>query len=209
MPDTHKPIDQKESCTLVGEFLQAWGTMEAQLNRVIGTILGLGDIQTSIVCKNIQFRDKIHITRTAVNESALAKDKKTVYDEELKKLADFSYDRNMVAHDQFRPSDDQMGVLFVVIRAKGELKFPETIWSRKDFGDRVEKAKAFCQTLKALNSDANALAQAIASLASPMPWLLGRGHLFDPIPPHQASPHSDIRPANERKDDETPPSSQE
>ena len=211
MPDTDEPIDQKESCTLVGGFLQAWATMEAQLNSVIGTILEIGSPQAVIVCKNIQFRDKIHIVRTAVSISPLSEDKKTTYDKELKQLAEFTLDRNMVVHDLFMPSEDQMGVEFLVTRAKGKLEFPEIVWSRKDFGDRVEKAMAFRKTLKNLESDAKhhinllAFAQAIVS---PRHWLLGRGHLVDPLPPHEDTPHSDTDPASPKKDNETPPSSQ-
>ena len=210
MRNTDEPIDQKESCTLVGGFLQAWAAMEAQLNSVIGTILEIGSPQAYIICKNIQFRDKIHIARTAVSISPLSEDQKTAYDKELKQLAEFTIDRNMVAHDLFMPSEDQMGVEFLVTRAKGKLEFPEVVWSRKDFGDRVEKAMAFRQMLKGLDSDAKErikLLPLARALASPMPWLLGQGHLVDPVPPHGDTPHSDTDPANSKKDNEIPPSS--
>ena len=212
MTNTDKPINQIESCTLVGSFLQAWALMESQLNEVIGTILELGNLQTVIVCKNIQFRDKIYIARTAVSISPLSEDKKTLYEKELNKLADFVLDRNTAAHDLFMPSEDEMGVEFLVTRAKGKLQFPKVVWSRKDFRTRVEKAEAFREMLKNLETDAKerikllSLAQATAA---PTHWLLGRGHLVDPIPPHEDTPHSDTDPANQKKDDQTPPSSEE
>ena len=165
----NQQIDEKTCFTLVGQFLRDWALMEMQLNDVIGAALELNGAQKFIVCSNIQFRDKIHIARTAV-DIATARDKAEHYKSELVKLGKFTTERNMVAHDVFGVSDDRDGVIFLVTQAKGRLKFPEIVWTKRDFEKRQQKMDAFTQMLVGLVADMKQHAQTVPlakALASP------------------------------------------
>ncbi|UFI03453.1 hypothetical protein [Roseibium aggregatum] len=120
---------------LAGHYLQSFALMEAAMNTAIGKALKLSSVQSVVVCKNISFRDKIHILRTLVDISPIATTEKKQHDTFLNKVAGYSADRNMVAHDLFGPDESQTGIEFFVTKAKGKLHFPTVVWSV----DEVEK----------------------------------------------------------------------
>ena len=135
---------------LVGTFLQAWALMEAQMNHAIITALELGDVQGVMVVRNVQLRSKIHILKTAVNVT-LPIDRREPYIDLLNQITTMSEtDRNVVAHDLFGPDPDGDGVEFLVIKAKGKLKFPEVKWSINDCVEKINKMNFYRKQLEGL-----------------------------------------------------------
>ena len=133
---------------LVGYYLQAWALMEWRLNEFISGALRLVSLEATIVTKNIQFRDKIHIAKTLVDLRLHDEPKCEAYTTMLNSLAGLSPDRNMVAHDMFGPEGD--GVRFYVSKAKGKLSFPNTVWTFDTFVQKTNELRDFNEELTRL-----------------------------------------------------------
>ena len=129
-------VDPKDKTTqaqvLVGRFLWHFAILESTINTCMGKVLGIEDYQTYIVGKNTQFRDKINILKTAAALAAPSSKLPGLLDE----AADIAKDRNMVAHEMFAVSDDETGVQFYAVRARGRLSFPEIIWTPAYFQEK-------------------------------------------------------------------------
>ena len=108
----------KEVCAvaLVGQYLQAWALMENSLNKLIEGALKLDNLSGLILTKNIQFRDKINIAKTLVDQSFMYPNSDILkYKKALKRVGAISVDRMIIAHDAFYAEPDGDGVrLFVV-----------------------------------------------------------------------------------------------
>lgn len=205
-------LDSQTRCVArVGNFLQHWALMESGLHDTLGKALGLTDLQTVIVCKNVQLRDKIHILRTALSIIALGTSKRETFDKTLREIDEYSHKRNMFAHDLFMPSEDGESVEFVVVKARGSLKFPKTIWGSQEFSEAFSTIQGYIEQLKVIRQAIadNALAIAIAAAQQrhePMPWLYGLTSV-NPLGPLPQEPHTTGR-TTEKKDGETPPAEQ-
>ena len=94
--------------------------------------------QTFVLSTNVQLRDKIHICKTL---TWLSKDlgdaEKVTAKALLNSVRDRTPLRNMMAHDLFWPSSESDGVEFNVIKAKGELSFPDTVWTISKFEEEI------------------------------------------------------------------------
>lgn len=201
---TFSDIDLEKAYSLVGQFMQAWSIMENSLNGVIGASLGLSSVQREIVCSNLQFRDKVHIARTATN-LMLPKDPGERFDATLKKLPNLAgRTRNMIVHNMFDVSDDGQAVMFFLTKAKGNLEFPDVRWTETDF---IGEYRALSDITKALDDlkekfekrpPPSKLAQALAwpTLAPPLPSLEG---LLSPSP--EDTRDSDPETATQPKED--------
>ncbi len=202
-------------CQLVGTFLQHWGIMESALNDSIATAFNLDTLQAVVVNTNIQFRDKIHITRTATSLAFMQKTQQKHYDNMLNDIAGFAKHRNMVAHDLFAPNEDGRGVVFFVVRAKGKITMPPTIWTKDDFDEKCDKLDDWTDELRELQTTLKTarLAEALIKDPSVRNALAptedtGPLMLRDlPFPQTQESRRLDTHPANPQKDDESPPES--
>lgn len=115
---------------LVGQYLQCWSLVEATLNEALRRALTLSYIQSAIVSRNVQLRDKIHILKTIANVIDVDAKRFTA---SLDTFSGMAWQRNMAAHDGFVPDQTGDGVRFVVVKAKGKLDFPETTWSTDEF----------------------------------------------------------------------------
>jgi hypothetical protein len=138
---------------LVGFFLQNWALLEFRINQAIGKALGLNDVQTVIVARNVQFRDKIHILNTAIwhnEKSAMTPAKREEYQKTLNAIQAYSPVRNMMAHDLFDNSEETDGVLFQVIQARGRVKFPDEDWSIEKFIAEFRKLSSWRREVNAL-----------------------------------------------------------
>jgi hypothetical protein len=102
--------------------------MEQSLHKAIGAALKIEHIQLQILCANIRFRDRIDILRTLIDVSLFSKDEKFIAKKTLKKLGDYSVNRNMIAHTQFLPDPSNRGVQFLTIKAKGTFETKNKIW---------------------------------------------------------------------------------
>lgn len=138
------------SYALIGHYLSSFAIMESQLNSAIATALKLNALQAAIVCKNIQLRDKIKITRTLLSVSLLGGDEKKEFDKVLVRIGEVSNDRNMVAHDVFLSHKASGGVEFIVTKAAATLQFPDVFWSVDDTEARSDELLAIGEKLKAL-----------------------------------------------------------
>lgn len=142
--------DWDECFRLVGRFMFSWAALESEVNRFLTAAMRLGPTEGLIVCANMQFRDKMHIVTTALDEFGPKKDKDwTRQTKEIaKEIRGLSVDRNMVAHQFFAP--DPKGVRFFVKKAKGKVSIPETVWSKDNFVDVSGRIYAAAHALTAL-----------------------------------------------------------
>jgi hypothetical protein len=163
-------------CTFVGEFLQHWAFMEAELRDTLQKALGLNNIQGYTLASNIQLRDKISILRTAAYLSVGGDDdERRQNDKTLSAIADYATaNRNMMAHDMFGPAEDGKNVVFFVVKAKGKLVFPNTVWTETDFENAHKEIDGFTAFLKELRKkiDRTKVAQALTA-SPPTGGLLG------------------------------------
>lgn len=137
----------------VGAFLRGWALMEHELNSAVAKSLGLARLQEIIVTRNIQLRDKLNILATTIDLSGLDEKRREHFKSKLKKIANYAYVRNMMAHDAFGPSPDSNGVQFLTIKARGSLEIPEEIWDKAKFAEAMAKVKSFRVELEALQKE--------------------------------------------------------
>lgn len=143
----------KRSCFLVGMFIRWWATVEAQLDQAMAGALGLSLRQMVIVSVNIPVRAKVHITLTAIEIADLDEKKAKHYKRHLNKLWGLIDKRNIIVHHLFSPTEDETATEFMVIEAKGSLKFPEIIWTLKDFNQSFKKMEALYVELRELTTE--------------------------------------------------------
>lgn len=149
----YKDLDPEvRAVALVGLFLQAFALLETAINGAMGKALGLTDLQTVIVARNVQFSAKINILRTALTVSDLTLLERDKYKSELIAISKHAEIRNMMAHNLFLPSDDGKSVEFLVTKAKGKLVFPEEVWSEDRIRNEVSKMNGWCTKMKKLES---------------------------------------------------------
>ncbi len=122
---------------LVGQFLQAWSAMELALRDAIGAALKIEPVKLQIIYANLRFRDKINILRTLIDISSLPEDYKARAKSKLRKVANHSSKRNMVAHAPFGSDATKTGVAFLTVRASGTFETPNIVWSSRQFGQEV------------------------------------------------------------------------
>jgi hypothetical protein len=142
---------------LAGHYLQSFALMENAMNRAIGKAIGLDSTQETILCKNISFRDKVHILRTFVAIAPLGDGTRKSYDTTLVKAANCSADRNMVAHELFGPDESGKAIEFLVARAKGKLQYPRVVWT---VDEAEEKSDELLRTRTQLDKIGTALGEA-------------------------------------------------
>ena len=212
-------IDQKaflalppatRACALVGAYLRSWAIMEAQLNRTLGRALGLSNLQTVVVTRNVQLRDKLHMVKTLLNLEVFNEEERTTHLKTIKRITNLSTDRNTVAHDMFHEDEKADGVTFFAVKAKGNLEFPDIRWSVRAFAEKAEELFELYQNLKNLEHLMGRVNMA-RILASEKPnALLGGLGLLGPHPLHsQGSPGLGLLSAIPQTDDQTPPASED
>lgn len=138
---------------LVGQFLQHWALMEQAIHTAIGNALGVELIKLQILVANISFRDKTNIVLTLVDVSPhLNSVEKTEYQKALRSIADYSPNRNMVAHDHFQPSSISDGVGFSIVKAKGKFSTPSIDWDISKFEQEYEKLISYRNVIETIGS---------------------------------------------------------
>ena len=129
-------LDPEIRCfALVGEFLRAWSLMEASLHDAIGAALNIEGLKIRILCANMRFRDKLHVIASLVDvaHGAFLEHERKEIRKKLRTLADYSANRNMMAHDPFGPDKSKTGVAFLTVKAKGKVDLPDVVWSAEKF----------------------------------------------------------------------------
>ena len=202
------------SCRLVGQFIQWWASVEAQLDQAMAAAIGLTGAQRAIVAANIPVAAKINITVTAVEAAGMDEKKTKHYKRQLKKLWGLNDDRNMMVHYLFGPSKDETATQFIVTEARGKLKFPEIIWTRQDFIKRYNQMDALYLKLEELEKElkmtANRieLARLLATEPSPMPVGSALGALSSHLPQPPKRKRSAQIIASSQKSPRTPPTAE-
>lgn len=102
----------------VGRFLWHWALLEAELRRALRRALNLSDLEVRILASNVQLRAKIDIIRTVINANGPTEAGQRL-DNVLKKIANYSATRNMMAHDLFGPSEDDGEIVEFFLPSKG------------------------------------------------------------------------------------------
>ena len=139
---------------LVGQYLQLWGRLEMQINAAIAGSFDLNNIQSAIMTRNMQLRDKVNVLKTVVGVSPKALKKELT--DALNRIVSLSQsERNVIAHDSFEEDDKGDGVRFLVVKAKGKLAMPDTRWSVRDFFEKYDSLQGLSKTIKALPVNLN------------------------------------------------------
>src|SRR5262249_40754138 len=139
-------LDPEIRCfALVGEFLRAWSLMESSLHNAIGAAFNIEGIKVRILCANMRFRDKLHVIGSLVDVVHLfSNDERTDIRKKLRTLADYSANRNMMAHEPFGPDESKTGVQFLTVKAKGKVDIPDVIWSLEKFRTESDLVYDYC-----------------------------------------------------------------
>jgi hypothetical protein len=119
---------------LVGRFMSQWALLEGTLDRGVGKLLGMDDLESAIATTNMQLRSKLHIIKTVINLKRGNSDWGKTATKDIERIGTLADTwRNIVAHVPFGPAEDGSGVRFLTIKAKGKLHFPKTIRTEQDF----------------------------------------------------------------------------
>lgn len=185
---------------LVGEFMQSWSFVENELNRGIAKLAGLGTLEAVVLRSNMGVRDKIHALKTLLYMFSLEADRNAAV-ALLNTAASMSESRNMIAHTMFW-AHEKGGVEFAVVKAKGKLDFPRTVWGEAMFKEKfVAMAKLQVAIKSAVNKAARIRTMAgggsaenpfrnALTMQPPSEGLLGLGALSSLFLPAQDSPGS-------------------
>jgi hypothetical protein len=211
MADFQKLDPETRAFALVGQFLQAWSTMENSLHDAIGAALSIEAPKLQILCANMRLRDKIDILRTLIDIApGFATEEKTKLKKSLHDIAEYSVNRNMLAHDSFRPESAGAGVEFLTVKAKGKFELPNVVWSADRFqqeGKTVDQYRSLLDGLRA-RFQTRPLGPESFALGRP-PWMSTMQSQGIPLALlhslyHQPATDIDSGPANQEKGAQTP-----
>jgi hypothetical protein len=206
-------LDPQTRCfALVGQFLHEWSNLELCIHDAIGSALKLNDLTRFIICANMQLRDKLNFLRTIVDVSKMPDSDRDHFSARLRDLAEYSFVRNMMAHDPFEPDVSGDGVIFSAVKAKGRFSLPPVVWSVQKFQDEIAVVMKYAQDmidlrerLRDTSLDHTRVTRLITILSDTWPidhiFRIGfPSHLY-----HPAQADQSFLQAIDRKDDETPP----
>lgn len=162
---------------LVGLYLHDFAFMGIAIDRAITGLIGLDERRMFLLSPNIPFSSKVQILKTLVFSANIDENSKSSYLKTLNLALGASNYRNNIAHHAFAESEESNGVRFLVVKAQGEIKFPEMDWSVSKFKIECEKLRSceervseMKQTIIITEKDnAERLAYAIKALSWPTP----------------------------------------
>jgi hypothetical protein len=167
-----KPLPWNECYALVGRFMNTWAFLENTMNAGIAKILGMERIEGVIATVNMQVRSKVHIIKTLIDLRGSPKEWVAASNKTMNEISAMADLRNTVAHTAFGPHDSGEGVEFIVMKAKGKLVFPDTIWSREQFETHYSDMERLTEELKGLTAKLQAtriIAKVAGALSSGQP----------------------------------------
>jgi hypothetical protein len=174
MADQSDEIDFKSlkpelrAIALVGRYLQLFSFMENEIDDAIGKFLKLENMQMYVLSPNVPFLNKMHILRTLLSISFLTDTRKKHYMSMLNEVMGQSTPRNVIAHSAFAESKETDGVIFLVTRAQGEVKFIETDWSIARFTSEFDKLYKLNDQIEEMKNAITNLNMNVAALAAVM-----------------------------------------
>jgi hypothetical protein len=131
--------DYDKACYQVGRFIYHFALLESAINDAIGKLLGMGTFEEAIATFNMQFRAKTNILKAIVNLKGGNADWAKQALKDIEAIVTLSTDRNTAVHTVFGP-DGKDAVRFLTVKARDELKYPETIWRDSDFEQKWQQA---------------------------------------------------------------------
>ncbi len=132
------PDEFDECFRKIGQYMFHWACIESALNRLITTAMKLGSTEGVIVCANMQVRDKLYIAETAIALQSKPETWRAAAKKTIRGARTHSEDRNRVAHNFFAPEGGKAGsIRFFIRKAKGKLEFPETVWTSKQYLEKL------------------------------------------------------------------------
>jgi hypothetical protein len=141
--------EYSRACLLVGRFMYHFALLESAINDGIGKLLSLGPLEMAIATFNMQFRAKMNVLKAIVKLRGGEADWAKAAINDIEAIVNLSVDRNTVAHTVFGP-DKNDTVRFLTVKARDELKYPNTVWSIDDFRERWDKARELRDKVDAL-----------------------------------------------------------
>ena len=138
-PDFSAIPHEIRSLALVGRYLQDFAYLENGIDMTIAAFLELAPPQQFILSPNIPFYSKIYILTTLVNSAFGNGREAKSYLRAINGASSASGWRNNLAHHPFKPSQANDGVQFLVVRAQGEVVFPDMDWSIARFETECKK----------------------------------------------------------------------
>lgn len=149
--DFRKLEPEMRACALVGYYLRCWGFMEASVNWAVQGAFDLDALWGAVVSRNMQLTNKLHILKTMVNLEVYQPDDKGKYQTCLDRIRALAgKDRNIVAHNAFRPDEKGVGVEFYIVKATGKFELPDTVWTIPDVRNKTDELMGICDVLKSL-----------------------------------------------------------
>lgn len=140
------------SYALVGQFMKEWSLVELATNRVLSGALQLNNSQSRIICKTLRFRTKFILIRKMTKSLPQYGNSREHFDTIINTLRDLNDDRNMVAHNEFHPSDDEKCVNFYEISTdRTDLGYVlKDSWDTDNFLDRFSRMRNLTNSLETL-----------------------------------------------------------
>jgi hypothetical protein len=137
----------EESWTLVGEFMYNFAMVESALDDLIGAMMGLEILSTTILASNISVSKKINIAICGIQFQQIDR---VVAINDLKSIREINNDRNTLANCVFGPTSSGDGVELHRATARNQLKIDMVVWKKADFRVKVQAMEKLHQRLKAL-----------------------------------------------------------
>lgn len=134
----------------VGRFMCFWSTLEVELNNSISDLFGLEGIRERIITTNMSVREKINVIVTTLQEYCSQEKWYSDAKQTMARIGSLSEDRNIAAHHMFYPKDTGDAVVFLVVRARGKVKFPDIVWSINDFDRKCDEIEVAHRQLRSV-----------------------------------------------------------
>jgi len=128
-------LDFQHACSLVGEFLYFFATIESTMDAAIIKLFSLKEETADIITANMDFSRKVNVLKSALLDQLELTDplNKKTFDGTFSQIREINDARLVVAHSIFEPSGD--GVRFKRTVARDGLKKQNPEWSALRFSN--------------------------------------------------------------------------
>ena len=146
-----RKITQAIGFQLVGRLIGEWTLVECKIEDVVGEALNLKFPQSVLLWKTLGTEQKISMLRRLIVLSAMSKKDKDHFKLKLREASDLCEDRNIAAHNIFRPTEDKGKVeFFRFVYDVERIETTFTAWSQDQFSHKFEKSANLCIELENL-----------------------------------------------------------
>jgi hypothetical protein len=151
--DTLLKLDpETKAFALVGAFIGSFALLEEGINIAFGDVMGIKGTRRAIVCRNMEFDDKILALRALVDRYISDETEARRFDDLAKRASEFGTLKSRVVHTPFRPSPTSDGVQFFLMISGSKLKRPDMDWSIDDFLTHIANIHQTDSDLRAIDN---------------------------------------------------------